>query len=75
MMKKEQEKIKEELKNWIEENMPQLSPNAGTWHIEVYENTADAEPQEPIKLGRYDAEVPSSNPFYKPYSKMFVLPL
>ncbi|KMQ64843.1 hypothetical protein ACM46_11520 [Chryseobacterium angstadtii] len=74
-MKKEQEKIKEEIQNWIEEKNTQLSPNAGTWHIEVYENTDDAEPQEPVKLGKYNAEVSSTNPFYKPYSKMFLLPV
>ncbi|PIF46210.1 hypothetical protein CLU96_3234 [Chryseobacterium sp. 52] len=71
-MKEEQEKIKLEIQSWIEENKYQLSPNTDTWSIEVYENE-DAESPEPIQLGKYNAEVTSTDPFYKPYSKTFLL--
>ena len=35
---KEEEKIKQEIKDWIEENRNQLPLNADNWNIQVFKN-------------------------------------
>ncbi|MBL3546641.1 MULTISPECIES: hypothetical protein [Chryseobacterium] len=72
-MKEEQEKIKEKIQNWMAENKSQLSLNSDTWNIDVFENKKNTEFQKSLKLGKYNAELTESDPFYKPYSKMHIL--
>lgn len=71
MMKKE-DKIKEEIKKWIDDNRSSLPLNIESWEMHVVSNREDRNPAN-IKLGRYNAEIMISDPFYKPYSKTFIL--
>ncbi|HCA09959.1 hypothetical protein [Chryseobacterium sp.] len=71
---KEEDKIKRKIKDWIEENRSQLPLNIDSWEIQVYKKDPDTVQQpKPIELGRYNAEIVISDPFYKPYSKTFIL--
>ncbi|MCT2563655.1 hypothetical protein [Chryseobacterium herbae] len=70
---KEEEKIKEEIKNWIEDNRDELPLNVDSWNIQVFKNDKGIESAKPVKLGKYNAEILFSDPFYKPYSKTFIL--
>lgn len=72
-MKEEQQKIKKEIQTWIEKNQHQLSPNANSWQVDVFEKPENTDPTKPINIGRYNAELTQTDPFYKPYSKMHLL--
>lgn len=71
MMKKE-DKIKEEIKKWIDDNRGSLPLNVDSWEIHVSRNKENKKPAS-IKLGKYNARIMISDPFYKPYSKTFLL--
>lgn len=71
---KEEDKIKKEIKDWIEENRNQLPLNIDSWEIQVHKKDPDTVKQsKPIELGKYNAGITISDPFYKPYSKTFLL--
>jgi len=69
----EEEKIKEEILNWINQNQNGLPLNVDHWQINVFQPKNNGEEKEAINLGKYDAALNVSHPFYKPYSKMFSL--
>ncbi|MEY8760683.1 hypothetical protein [Chryseobacterium tongliaoense] len=69
-----EEQIKKEIKDWIEKNRNQLPLNVDSWEIHVYKKELDTIKQsKPIELGKYNAGIMISEPFYKPYSKAFIL--
>ncbi|WP_165439454.1 hypothetical protein [Chryseobacterium phocaeense] len=70
-MKKE-DKIKEEIKKWIDDNRGSLPLNVDSWEIHVSRNKENKKPAS-IELGKYNARIMISDPFYKPYSKTFLL--
>lgn len=71
---KEEENIKKEIKDWIEKNRSQLPLNVDSWEIQAYKKDLNIDPYtKPIQLGKYNAEILFSDPFYKPYSKMYTL--
>ncbi len=69
----EENKIKEEIKTWIKENRGQLPLNASSWNIQVLKKEKGKNITNLIRLGKYNAEILTSDPFYKPYSKTSTL--
>lgn len=68
----EEDKIKEKIKTWIEENRDKLPLNIDSWNIQVFKREKSSRPKT-ISLGKYNAEIIRSDPFYKPYSKTSIL--
>lgn len=73
-MDAEKDLLKEKFKNWIILNSNNLPISAPFWDIEVFENTPESQDEilpDLISLGKYNAEIVKSTPFYKPISKIF----
>jgi hypothetical protein len=68
---KNKEKIKKELKNLIKNNPESFPLIAQFWEIEI----EDVNNEQPLfmELGKYNANILNSIPFYKPFSKLINL--
>lgn len=63
--------LKERMRQWINDNRPKLPMNIDSWKVEVYNKEPGTDSPAPrTPLGKYNALLAVSAPFYKPYSKM-----
>lgn len=59
---------------WLEANRNELPLNSVFWEIEIQPfemNNTLYNKEYKIKLGKYKARIRHSNPFFKPYTKIF----
>lgn len=73
-IKMEEQEIKENIRNWMEENRHRLPLNMDSWQVQVFKKGERAETPQPLRLGKYNAALANSNPLYKPYSKTHIFP-
>lgn len=67
----EQEKIAA-FKEWLQTNKKHCPLNAITWNIQIV-STRTLKNEDKISLGKYDASKKSTIPFYKSYSRTFIV--
>ncbi|MNJ95289.1 hypothetical protein D3C87_129990 [compost metagenome] len=73
MYKEDSNKI-DKFKEWTKLNADKLPISAPFWEVEIIEKLNGQYSEtipELISLGRYNAEVVHSTPFYKPFTKIF----